>query len=176
MIKIIKQLYNNIIRRVAMNKEKRVIFNGTQKGDMLWCNMPLAKKQLKEIEETHRVRPYLVVEKGQNFLLCYQSSSKNREELNNYQKYFINDKKYRNKKDSWIDLTEVQKIKIKNIQSPYIKLSQIDIKKIEKRIWISQNLEDINKILEFFVEINIQNNTIKKIYQHVRNLLYSSIA
>ena len=96
--------------------------------------------------------------------------------MNNYQKYFINGKKYRNKKDSWIDLTEIQKIKIKNIQSPYIKLSQIDIKKIEKRIWISQNLEDINKILEFFVEINIQNNTIKKIYQHVRNLLYSSIA
>ena len=146
MIKIIKQLYNNIIRRVAMNKEKRVIFNETQKGDMLWCNMPLPKKQLKEIEESHRVRPYLVVEKGQNFLLCYQSSSKNREELNNYQKYFINGKKYRNKKDSWIDLTEVQKIKIKNIKSPYIKLSQIDIKKIEKRIWISQNRGNSNLI------------------------------
>ena len=30
MIKIIKQLCNNIIRRVAMNKEKRAIFNETQ--------------------------------------------------------------------------------------------------------------------------------------------------
>ena len=51
------------------------------------------------------------------------------------------------------------------------------IKDIQKRKLIGmKNLEDINKILEFFVEINIQNNTIKKIYQHVRNLLYSSIA
>ena len=105
---------------------------------MLWCNMPLPKKQLKEIEESHRIRPYLVVEKGTNYLLCYQSTSKNKEKLNNYQKYFINSKKYKIKKDGWIDLTAIKKITIKNIQSSYIKLDQIDIRKIEKRISINK--------------------------------------
>lgn len=105
---------------------------------MLWCSMPLPRKQLKLMEQSHRIRPYLVVYKEQNFLLCYQCSSRDREELNNYQKYLIDAKKYKTKKDSWIDLTEIIKIKIKNIQSTYIRLNQIDIKNIEKRIKINQ--------------------------------------
>lgn len=44
-----------------------------------------------------------------------------------------------NKKTSWIDLRHIKKIKIKNIQFEFIKLNQIDIKKIEKRICIGQN-------------------------------------
>ena len=146
MLEKIKQIYNNIIEKIIIHKEQRTIFSEAQAGDLLWCSMPLRKKELQKIEESHRTRPYLVVEKGNNFLLCYQSSSKNREELNNYQKYFINAKKYRNKKDSWIDLTDVKKIKIKNIKSPYMKLNQIDIKKIEKRIIIGQYRENYNLI------------------------------
>ena len=98
MLEKIKQIYNNIIEKIIIHKEQRTIFSEVQVGDLLWCSMPLRKKELQKIEESHRIRPYLVVEKGNNFLLCYQSSSKNREELNNYQKYFINAKKYRNKK------------------------------------------------------------------------------
>ncbi len=138
MFEKIKQIYKNIAKKKIIFQQQKTIFQKAQVGDMLWCNMPLPKKQLKEIEESHRIRPYLVVKKEQNFLLCYQCSSRNREELNNYQKYFIDGKKYRNKKDSWVDLTAVNKIKIKNIKSSYIKLNQMDIKKIEKRIWISQ--------------------------------------
>ena len=146
MLEKIKQIYNNIIEKIIVHKQKKEIFSEAQVGDILWCSMPLRKRDLQKIEESHRIRPYLVVEKGNNFLLCYQSSSKNREELNNYQKYFIDAKKYRNKKDSWIDLTDVKKIKIKNIKSPYMKLNQIDIKKIEKRIIIGQYRENYNLI------------------------------
>ena len=135
---MINQIINKINNKLCVLGQQRKIFQETKIGDLLWCKMPLPKKQLKQIEESHRVRPYLVVEKGQNFLLCYQSTTKNRKEMNNYQKYLINGKKYRKKKNSWIDLTKVEKISIKDIQSPYIKLNQIDIKKIEKRIWISQ--------------------------------------
>lgn len=137
-MKMINQIINKINNKLCILGQQRKIFQETQIGDLLWCQMPLPKKQLKQIEESHRIRPYLVVEKGPNFLLCYQSTTKNRKEMNNYQKYLINGKKYRKKKNSWLDLTKVEKISIKNIQSPYIKLNQIDIKKIEKRIWISQ--------------------------------------
>lgn len=137
-MKMINQIINKINNKLCILGQQRKIFQETQIGDLLWCKMPLPKKQLKQIEESHRIRPYLVVEKGPNFLLCYQSTTKNRKEMNNYQKYLINGKKYRKKKNSWLDLTKVEKISIKNIQSPYIKLNQIDIKKIEKRIWISQ--------------------------------------
>lgn len=170
MFKKIKQIYNNITKKIAMTRQQKTIFYKAQKGDVLWCNMPLPKKQLKEIEQSHRIRPYLVVKKEHNFLLCYQCSSKNREEFNNYQKYFINGRKYRNKKDSWIDLTDVKKIKIKNIQSSYIKLNQIDIKKIEKRICISQyrgntNLVRFNEPIHFEVgDVVIKNKIAYYIY------------
>ena len=137
-MKITTQIINKINNKLCTAGQQRKIFQETQIGDLLWCKMPLPKKQLKQIEESHRIRPYLVIEKKSNFLLCYQSTTKNRKEMNNYQKYLINGKKYRKKRNSWIDLTKVEKISIKNIQSPYIKLNQIDIKKIEKRIWISQ--------------------------------------
>lgn len=135
----IKNLFCSIIERIKKIQEQRKIFDNVKVGNMLWCNMPLSKRELNIIEESHRIRPYLVVEKGPNFLLCYQCSSKSRKELNNYEEYCIKNKKYRNKKDSWIDLTNVIKIKIKNIESEYLKLNQIDIKKIEKRIIIGQN-------------------------------------
>ena len=137
-MKMINQIINKINNKLCILGQQRKIFQETQIGDLLWCKMPLPKKQLKQIEESHRIRPYLVVEKGPNFLMCDQSITKNRKEINNYKKYLINGKKYRKKKNSWLDLTKVEKISIKNIQSPYIKLNQIDIKKIEKRIWISQ--------------------------------------
>ena len=135
----IKNLFHSIIERIKKIQKQRKIFDNVKVGDMLWCNMPLSKRELNIIEESHRIRPYLVVEKEPNFLLCYQCSSKSRKELNNYEEYCIKNKKYRNKKDSWIDLTNVIKIKIKNIESEYIKLNQIDIKRIEKRIIIGQN-------------------------------------
>ena len=141
-MKIITQIINKINNKLCTAGQQRKIFQETQIGDLLWCKMPLPKKQLKQIEKSHRIRTYLVIEKKSNFLLCYQSTTKNRKEMNNYQKYLINGKKYRKKRNSWIDLTKVEKISIKNIQSPYIKLNQIDIKKIEKRIWIA-NVEEI---------------------------------
>lgn len=136
---MIKQIYNRLKEKRQLRQKQKEIFEKTQIGDVLWCSMPLSKRELRKIEISHRNRPYLVVKKEKNFLLCYQSSSKNRENINNYEKYAINSGKYKNKKTSWIDLRHIKKIKIKNIQSEFMKLNQIDIKKIEKRICMRQN-------------------------------------
>ena len=135
---MINKIIAHIKRRIATYKTQKRIFETIQKGNMVWCKMPLSKKQLKKIEESHRVRPYLIVDKGPNFLLGYYTSSKNRKDLNNYQKYIIKGIKYKRSKDSCIDLTNIKKVRIRNIKSTYIKLSQIDIKNIEKRIRINQ--------------------------------------
>lgn len=155
-LKLLKKLCNNANNKIETHKQKKEIFNKLKIGDMVWCIMPLPKKQLNLIEQSHRIRPYLVVYKEQNFLLCYQCSSKDRVELNNCQKYLISGKKYKTKKDSWIDLTEIIKIKIKNIESTYITLNQIDIKNIEKRIKINQykgNSNIINFNEQIYLEI-----------------------
>ena len=78
MFKKIKQKYDNLIKKILKKRQQRKIFYKTQIGDMLWCNMPLPKKQLKEIEESHRIRPYLVVEKGTNYVIkVHQKIKKN---------------------------------------------------------------------------------------------------
>lgn len=128
---MIELIYNKIRKKIKMIEKRKKTFEETQIGDMLLCTMPLPKKELKKIEEHHRIRPYLVVQKESNFLLCYQSSSKNKEQANNYEKYCINSKKYQNNKNSWIDLTSVKKIPIRNINLKYIQLNQIDIKNME---------------------------------------------
>ena len=136
---MIQRVYDFFMEKVELRRNRKEIFDKVQVGDMLWCSMPLSRKELKRIDASHRVRPYLVVKKERDFLLCYQSSSKDRKRINNYKRYCVDCGKYRNKKTSWIDLTEVKKIKINNIQMEFISLGQIEIKKIEKRICIGQN-------------------------------------
>ena len=152
---MIKQVYNILLKNIQLRQKQKEIFDKVQVGDMLWCKMPLSKLQLSKIERNHRIRPYLVVKKEQDFLWCYQSSSKNREEINNYEKYGVNSGKYKNKKTSWIDLKNIKKIKIRNIQLEFITLNQIEIKKIEKRICIGQNRGN-TKLIRFNEPIYIE--------------------
>ena len=95
---MIKQIYNILMKKIQLRQKQVEIFAKTQAGDMLWCSMPLSKKEISKIDINHRIRPYLVVKKEKNFLLCYQSSSKNREQISNYEKYCVISGKYRNKK------------------------------------------------------------------------------
>ena len=64
---MINQIINKINNKLCVLGQQRKIFQETKIGDLLWCKMPLPKKQLKQIEESHRVRPYLVVEKVRTF-------------------------------------------------------------------------------------------------------------
>ena len=58
-----------------------------------------------------------------------------------------------------------------------IKPRVFEIKEIEKRSLVGmKSLEEINKILEFFMEKNMPYSKIEKVYKQIRNLLYSSVA
>ncbi len=164
---MIKQIFNILIRKIKFRQRQKDMFNKTQIGDMLWCMMPLSKKELSKIEKNHRIRPYLVVRKEKNFLLGYQSSSKNREQMNNYETYCINGGKYKNAKDSWLDLTSINKIKMKDIQLEFFKLNEIQIKKIEKRICIGKNRGN-TQLIRFNASIYIEEGDVikkdKKLY------------
>lgn len=158
---MLKQIYNILRTRLQQKQKQKEIFEKIQIGDMLWCSMPLDRKKLEQIASNHRIRPYLVVKKERKFLLCYQSSSKNKENINNYEKYSINSGKYRNKKTSFIDLRDVKRVKIKNIQLEFVKLNQIDIKKIEKRICIGKNRGN-HKLIRFNEPIYIEEGDVIK--------------
>lgn len=121
---------------------------------MIWAKMPLRKKELRKIEESHRVRPYLVVRKTKNMLICYQSSSKPSVILNNYEEYYIKKEKYKKKKDSFLNFTKAIMLPICNIENMYITLNDFDLKEIEKRLQILENRENKN-VERFYINIEI---------------------
>lgn len=122
---------------------------------MIWAKMPLKKKELNTIEESHKIRPYLVAEKSKYKLICYKSSSKLYNKLNNYEKYCISKIKYDKSKNSYIDLRKTVEIPICNIMSKYIKVLNVDLKNIEKRLEIEKN-KNVKDIVPFKIKFNIE--------------------
>ena len=174
MYKLLRKIYSIL----KSTDEQKALFHKLQAGDMVWAKMPLTNKELKKMEESHRIRPYLIVEKNESYLTCYQSSSKSRRQFNNYEEFNVNRFKYKKKRDSWIDLTKTFEIPINNIESKYIQLDEIDIKKIEKRLSIEFNRE--NKEIRKFdkaIYINVgdvivKNNTQYYIYAEDNIFIY----
>jgi len=117
--------------------------------------MPLSKKELNKIEESHQIRPYLVVDKDNFYIYAYQSSSKQWNRLNNCQEYLINKLHYNQNKDSFINLTQIYKIPFINLKDKSITLNQLDLKNIQKRLKIPSN-----NIYNFSVDICISDGDV----------------
>lgn len=149
-------ILKKLIQKIINIKNQKQLINSLKSGDLVWAKMPLSKSKLKTIEETHQIRPYLVIKKGKFSICAFQSSSTNHKALNNYQEYFINRLNYNQKRNSFINLTKVYKIPFINLKEKYITLKNQDIKNIQKRIKIQINRKypiDIN--YQFSVDIQI---------------------
>lgn len=145
--------------KLRASKEQKEKFSKINVGDMFWAKMPLKRKELKDIEESHRIRPYLVARKTKTSLICYQSSSKPSEKLNNYEEYYIRKERYKKKRDSWLSLNKAIKVPMCNIKNNYIKVNDFDLKGIEKRLQIIENREEGSKkrkvVEKFDIPINL---------------------
>ena len=126
----------NFYYKIKSTKLQRENFSRIKTGDMIWAKMPLKRRELKEILKNHRVRPYLVIRKDKNCLICYKSSSKKNNRVSNYDEYHIKKEKYKKKRDSWINLYNTTKIPICNIEDKYVSVSRFDLQEIEKRLEI----------------------------------------
>ena len=54
------------------------LFSRIVKGDLVHANMPLTDDELQKIDPNHRHRPYLVIAKKEDSLICFACSSKER--------------------------------------------------------------------------------------------------
>lgn len=128
-IKKINQTINTI-------KSQKNLLNSLNPGELVWAKMPLPKKELNKIEESHRIRPYLIMHKDKLNIYAYQSSSKQWDKLNNTQEYCIHKERYKQNKDSYINLTKIYKIPFTNLKRRNITLNDLDLKNIQKRLLI----------------------------------------
>ncbi len=87
-------ILKNFIQKINIVKSQKKLLNSLNPGDLVWAKMPLPKKQLNKIEESHQIRPYLVRYKDKFNIYAYQSSSKQMDKLNNTQEYCIRKIRY----------------------------------------------------------------------------------
>lgn len=120
---------------------QKTLFKKINVGDLVWARMPLSKKELKNIEKPHWVRPYLVASKDKYNIYGYASSSSSRQNrgFNNYEEYCIPKTRYKQNKSSWLSLVNLYKIPLYNIKSKYQTLSEFDLKNIQKRLKLCNN-------------------------------------
>ena len=57
-------ILKKLIQKIINIKNQKQLINSLKSGDLVWAKMPLSKSKLKTIEETHQIRPYLVIKKG----------------------------------------------------------------------------------------------------------------
>lgn len=122
-----------------MTTIKTKLFDDLQIGDMVWAQMPLSDEKLMCIDESYRIKPYLVVGKDDNGIYAFQSSHIRITKMNNFQIYGVDMSKFGYEKNSWIQLVNIKKIPIENLKSKMVHLSDYDLSMIQKRLKIQQN-------------------------------------
>ena len=153
-------IIKSFIQKINTVKSQKKLLNSLNPGDLVWAKMPLPKKQLNKIEESHQIRPYLIVHKDKFNIYAYQSSSKQLDKLNNCQEYCINKLRYKQNKDSFINLTKIHKLPFVNLKEKHITLNELDLKNIQKRLLIQKE----KCIYKFVKEIRIEEGDVIRVY------------
>lgn len=133
--------FKNLIAKAKANIDQKELLKSLNVGDLVWAKMPLSKRELKNIEESHRIRPYLVISKDKYNIWAYSSSSSSRQNrgFNNYEEYCLPKTRYNQNRSSWISLTNPFKIPVCNLISKHRTLSSFDLKNIQKRLILSNS-------------------------------------
>lgn len=134
---------NGLVANLRATSFQKKLFKTIHVGDLVWAKMPLPKKDLKNIEKSHWIRPYLVISKDKYNIFGYASSSSSRQNkgFNNYEEYCIPKTRYKQNKSSWISLVTMYKVPIYNLKSKYQTISEFDLKNIQKRLKLCSNKE-----------------------------------
>lgn len=145
------RIFNNLKQHLKAIQSQKNLLNMLQKGDLVWAKMPLTKKELSKIANSHRIRPYLVIKKETFNCYVFQSSSKSSNRLNNLQEYCIHKKIYKQNKDSFINLTQVYKIPFYNLLEKASTLNNIDLSNIEKRLLAQNKKSEYNFAIDIYI-------------------------
>lgn len=157
-------ILESFIQKINIIKSQKKLLNSLNPGDLVWAKMPLPKKELNKVEESHQIRPYLVMHKDKFNIYAYQSSSKQSDNLNNCEEYCVNKIRYKQNKDSFINLTKIYKLPFVNLKEKHITLNELDLKNIQKRLLIHRG----KGIYKFTREIRIGEGDVIR----VNNQLY----
>lgn len=109
---------------------KKKVFKEVKFGDVVYCRMPLTKKELKNVPKGHENRPYLVVGKTKKELIAFYGTHK---KIDNWKSYYLKPSEYpefkfygeevSTKIGTYFDLSKIYYISIDRIYTKTIELN-----------------------------------------------------
>ncbi len=134
------------------------LFKTIQPGHLVFCRMPVCEDNLVDINNPHRIRPFLIIKKDKEYLYGYAGSTKKKNPKIQYTlKDGHKDKKTGTFSDSYLYLNNVYRIPIQNIKGILKQVSNKDLIQIQRKIQLLKNSDvyhiDLFENIEFTFEI-----------------------
>ena len=154
--KKVKQTY--VAKSTNYLDEQLDLFKTIQPGHLVFCRMPVCEDNLVDINNPHRIRPYLIIKKDKDYLYGYAGSTKKKSPKIQYTlKDGHKDKITGAFSDSYLYLNNVYRIPIQNIKGILKQVSNKDLIQIQRKIQLLKN-SDVQHIegfenIEFTFEI-----------------------
>lgn len=137
-MKPLNKKLNRYYKQIYTKYEHQRKQNNLKVGDLVWALMPLSKHELKKIEKSHQIRPYLIMEVNENSFKAYPCSSKlHAKRLTNI--YMLDKDVYKMKKDSYINLYAIEELPKENFVNSYRSLNENDKFKMNELLKICKS-------------------------------------
>lgn len=154
--KKMKQTY--VAKSTNYLDEQLDLFKTIQPGHLVFCRMPVCEDNLVDINNPHRIRPFLIIKKDKEYLYGYAGSTKKKNPKIQYTlKDGHKDKKTGTFSDSYLYLNNVYRIPIQNIKGILKQVSNKDLIQIQRKIQLLKNSNvyhiDLFENIEFTFEI-----------------------
>lgn len=145
--KKMKQTY--VAKSTNYLDEQYKLFQTIQPGYLVFCRMPVCEDNLVDINHPHRIRPFLIIKKGKDYLYGYAGSTKKKNPKIQYTlKDGHKDKETGAFSDSYLYLSNVYRIPIQNIKGILKQVSSKDLIQIQRKIQLLKN-SDVHHIVLF---------------------------
>lgn len=154
--KKMKQTY--VAKSTNYLDEQLDLFKTIHPGHLVFCRMPVCEDNLVDINNPHRIRPFLIIKKDKEYLYGYAGSTKKKNPKIQYTlKDGHKDKKTGTFSDSYLYLNNVYRIPIQNIKGILKQVSNKDLIQIQRKIQLLKNSDvyhiDLFENIEFTFEI-----------------------
>lgn len=144
-----RKIWCDLYRKNYYTEKQYELFQSLQVGDIVYAQMPLSDWEISKVPEGHKNRPYLIVGKDEKHIYGFPSTHKKLKK-SFLQHYYISKEKYpvfmmhdkivKKKQMSYFDLQKERQLSIEHLISYSSTLDEDDLKQIEKRILITEEL------------------------------------
>lgn len=133
-----KEKKKDLVHKNDIPIKQKVFLEELKSGDIVYALMPLPDDELDKIEEGHKERPYLIVKREKDGFVAYQCGGNKYTWMKSYEYCRFSQSTYNNSKEGYFHLNKVVFLPVERIRYKMNSLYSETLKKIEKRLKISQ--------------------------------------